>query len=110
MKIHKSGVGTYHPHPKQDVARTIGDTCGYIDAGRACDECGACECPFCNCDDCKGLERPLCRVHFCEDHDCVGLSFAYVCLDGGDSLCEACAEREGVEVVPCDCDIYNTCE
>lgn len=52
----------------------MNDTRGYIDEGPDCDKCGA-----------------------------KNLSFAYVCLDGGDALCEDCIGNE-VEVVPCDCE------
>ena len=74
-EIHESRVGTYHPNPKQDVSWTVNDTRGYIDGGPDCEECGS-----------------------------ENLSFAYICLDGGDSLCSRCAEKEGIEIVPCDCE------
>ena len=88
--IHRSKVGTYHPEPAESVAWTINDTRGYLDGGPACDECGACDCV-----DCGNLK--------CECDDCIGLSFAYVCPDGGDALCEECAKKAGIEIVPCDC-------
>lgn len=94
------------------VARwTINDTRGYLDAGPACDECDACE-----CDDCPVTRSPLCKCacpggvnagyHGDEesDHECIGLSFAFVCLDGGESLCEDCAEKEGIQIIECDCE------
>ena len=100
MKVHVSKVGTYHPDPKQDVAWTINDTRGYIDAGPSCDDCAACDCEdktHDHGDDCGPYDDE-------ESQGCIGLSFAFVCLDGGDSLCEACAKKEGIEIVPCDCE------
>ena len=73
--IHKSKYGTYHPDPTDEVAWAVNDTRGYIDEGPDCDGCGA-----------------------------ENLSFAYVCLDGGDALCEACSDKDGtVNVIPCNC-------
>ena len=78
----------------------VNDTRGYLDAGPACDECGACECQdMCGEEGCNAV---LCQS--CEHDDgadrpeCIGLSVAYVCLDGGDALCEACAEKEGLPI------------
>lgn len=84
--IHESKVGTHHPAPGVEIAWTINDTRGYLDTAPACDECGACDCVQ------------------CDEHTCAGLSFAYVCLDGGDTLCEDCAEKAGITVEPCDCE------
>ena len=67
-------TGLYHPVPTDHIAWTVNDTRGYVDEGPDCDECGE-----------------------------QNLSFAYVCLDGGDSLCETCAEKEGIEHIDCDC-------
>ena len=105
--IHRSKYGTYHPAPGAEVAWTVNDTRGYTDGGPACNECGACECevvrheppeashPACACD-CDGNA---------DANECVGLSFAYVCLDGGEALCAKCFEKEpDVEVVECNCD------
>lgn len=107
--VHESRVGTYHPPDGVDVAWTINDARGYTDSGPSCDECGACECecPFCGSSDTEKIHGdPYC----CDkqklnnpDGECIGLSFAFVCLDGGESLCEACAEKAGVQIVPCDC-------
>jgi hypothetical protein len=58
------------------------DTRGYIDAGPACDKCGACE-----CDD---------STHEDTEAECIGLPLAWVCLDGGDALCPECAAQEGI--------------
>lgn len=112
-EIHRSKVGTYHPpvcknHTPgcgcQDAPLwTIHDTRGYLDGGQACDECGACECAWCECEEHEGKEITVCRTHFDEEHECIGLSFAFVCLDGGDVLCEECAEKEGITIVECDC-------
>lgn len=85
-EIHQSKVGTYHPAPFCLQDWTIDDTRGYLDAGPTCDECGACECGT-----------------YCDEHECIGLSFAFVCLDGGETLCSECAEREGITIVPCNC-------
>ena len=82
----------------------VNDTRGYLDAGPACDECGACECE--RCDDCI---RPVCcsadatefqckAGEVSHNGECIGLSVAYVCLDGGDALCAACAEKEGLPI------------
>ena len=102
IRVHKSTMGTYHPVPGDDVAWTVNDTRGYTDSGPRCDACGACECGFC-----EGEDSPVPLACRCEKHnpdgECVGLSFAYVCLDGGYTLCEECAEKEGLEVLPCDC-------
>lgn len=97
--IHRSKVGTYHPGlapVSHGPAWTINDTRGYTDGGPACDECGACEC--------DGLDKegtPACSD---EQNECIGLSFAFVCLDGGESLCEECAQKEGIAIVDCDCE------
>jgi len=68
----------------------IHDSRGYIDGGSPCDECGACDCSPHHEDE-------------TDEGNCIGLSFSYVCLDGGDNLCEACARKAGIEVVECDC-------
>jgi len=121
-KVHESRVGTYHPAPAMcgcgwrgggleasehnqldghavvgDAAWTVNDTRGYIDGGSACDECGECECEL----DAAGEKACLDDQDSAED--CVGLSFAFVCLDGGEALCEECAKGV-VEIVPCDCE------
>ena len=75
----------------------VNDTRGYIDAGPSCDECGACECESDHCaapHDCEECSEKYSDGEF----ECVGLSVAYVCLDGGDALCRACAEKVGL---PC---------
>lgn len=88
-----------------NVAWTIHDTRGTIDGGSACDECGKCECAWCECAEHLGKEVPRCQTHFSDDADgdCIGLSFAFVCLDGGETLCEECAEKAGITIVECDC-------
>ena len=92
-RVHRSRVGTYHPEPGAEVAWGMHDTRGTLDGGEACGACGA-------CDD----ELP--HGDYMEDAEgeagCVGLAFAFVCLDGGEVLCEGCADRE-VEVVECCC-------
>ena len=106
-QIHRSSVGTFHPAPGSEVAWTVNDTRGYMDTGPSCSECGDCACEKCHC----GTPEPLCQCHahlsfhqMCNHEVCIGLSFAYVCLDGGESLCQACFEKEGdVEVIACDC-------
>ena len=113
-EIHVSTYGTYHPNPAADVAWTINDTRGYIDGGPSCDDCGACECD--KCEKCgetfcvEGIVGPGIVQEgssYCDhdpgSHECIGLSFAYCCLDGGESLCEDCAEKAGIRIVPCDC-------
>jgi len=104
--IHESTVGTYHPDPKSKIAWTIHDSRGTIDGGPSCDDCGACECSpcedGCELDDHTPVIACSCSVHN-PDAECVGLSYAYVCLDGGDSLCTDCIEGDEVEIVPCDC-------
>lgn len=84
-KVHESSYGTYHPDPDGLVAWTINDTRGYLDGGPPCDRCGACEC------------EPKCG------DECIGLSFAFVCLDGGEALCSDCGDTEGIKIVPCTC-------
>ena len=94
-QIHRSKVGTYHPAETKDAAWTIHDSRGYIDGGSPCDDCGACECDH---------QHDSCEVEDCEVcQECIGLSFSYVCLDGGDNLCEECAEKEGITIIDCDC-------
>lgn len=99
-QIHRSKMGTYHPAETTDAAWTIHDSRGYMDGGSPCDECGACECGT-TCAECNN------PPHECEEHnpesECCGLSFSYVCLDGGDNLCEECAEKEGIEITDCNC-------
>lgn len=125
-KVHVSKVGTYHPDPRGSsgsiatgVSRTggawtVNDTRGYLDPGPACDECGACECDMVSVENEDGICRhKACAIDAEPDcgtiiegepsEECIGLSFAFVCLDGGDSLCEDCAEKAGIEIVPCDC-------
>ena len=122
-RVHRSKMGTYHAAPQHTTpsgdpcdgtcndeasAWTINDTRGYMDGGPSCDECGACECDCleCPCRDPHFLsEAPdcACECHG-QDAECIGLSFAYVCLDGGESLCEDCASKAGVVIVDCDCE------
>lgn len=106
-EIHESKVGTYHPNPKAelvfDAVWTIHDSRGYIDGGPACDECGKCECEECPEGCAKGWPACSCDEHN-PDGECIGLSFAFVCLDGGETLCEECAAKEGITIVPCDCE------
>ena len=105
--IHRSKYGTFHPADGQDVAWTVNDTRGYTDGGPACDECGACECETSDCakpSDPESHPTCVCECDYRDPGECIGLSFAYVCLDGGDTLCEACFEKQDdVEVVECDC-------
>jgi hypothetical protein len=101
--VHVSKYGTYHSVPNEIPAWTINDNRGYLDSGPSCDECGACECGPCET---HGV-NPGCSCGYCvdaEDSGCIGLSFAFICLDGGDALCERCAEKERIEIVPCDCE------
>ena len=90
IRVHKDWTGIFHPVPDDDVAWTVNDTTGYMDEGPSCDKCDACE-----CEDEHG------RLHI--GAECIGLSFAYVCLDGGEALCEECAEKEGLQIIDCDC-------
>ena len=82
----------------------VNDTRGYLDEGPSCDECGAC-----GCDPCAHEVAPIfgakhgaypSACYRCNDseRECIGLAVAYVCLDGGDALCRACAEKVGL---PC---------
>jgi hypothetical protein len=116
MIIHHEAVGCYHPVPSAPVAWTVHDTRGYLDPGPACDECGACECPTIRadaidgCDVCAGdnatpdvKNAKVCTLG--DHHECIGLSFAFVCLDGGESLCEICWEKQGGQVIPCSCTV-----
>ena len=105
--IHETKVGTYHPAPTETVAWIINDTRGYIDAGPACDDCGACECPnrlHCDASQPHKACETCDQCHSDTPAECIGLSFAYVCLDGGDSLCEDCARSECIDIIPCDCE------
>lgn len=103
--IHETKWGTYHPGADDNGAWTVNDTRGYLDGGPSCDECGACECG--DCQDC-GLPEHECDCAGCEGGECIGLSFAYVCIDGGEALCEECFystdEDVNVTVIPCDCE------
>jgi hypothetical protein len=83
----------------------VNDTRGYSDPGPSCDECGACECecPWCassDADKVHGVEgEGYCCAKQAENNpfsECIGLSVAYVCLDGGESLCEACFEKADI--------------
>ena len=101
--IHQTKWGTYHPGADDNGAWTINDTRGYVDGGPSCDGCSACEC------ECEyGCDDPHDCEHSTEDQECIGLSFAYVCLDGGEALCEKCFystdEDVNVTVIPCDCE------
>ncbi|MAH44876.1 hypothetical protein CMI37_03555 [Candidatus Pacearchaeota archaeon] len=114
IRVHQTVVGTYHPVPGDAVAWGVNDTRGYMDAGPSCDECGDCDCIPCTDSgfsdlhlECT-LDHPACVCAEIEDVtgemvECVGLPFAYVCLDGGDVLCEECAEQEGLQVLDCNC-------
>lgn len=113
-EIHRSKWGTYHPAPCDSQEHlpanglwTIHDTRGMIDGGPACDECGKCECGICEgcqaippCDACKCQCEEDDATH---NEECIGLSFAYVCLDGGEVLCEECAHKAGISITDCDC-------
>jgi len=113
--IHRSTYGTYHADPNSDVAWMVNDTRGYTDPGPSCDECNACECWSvnecdCECDGSGVACNPDSHLASCEynnddmDSMCIGLSFAYVCLDGGDALCQNCFDKDSdVEVVACNC-------
>lgn len=91
--VHKTTVGTYHPKPGAEPQWTIVDTRGTIDKGPACEN-EKCE-RSCEC-------QP--QSHMTENvEDCVGLSFYYLCLDGGDVLCGPCADKEGAKIEECDC-------
>lgn len=72
----------------------VNDTRGYTDAGPSCDDCGACECEPCAA--CKGTHENC--DDWQDDRECIGLSVAYVCLDGGEALCEDCARKAGLPV------------
>ena len=132
-RIHRDRMGCYHPAPDSEVAWTVNDTRGYMDTGPSCTECSACECgcpmecgclcgteaqparepgsPACNPDahhaDCALADQdglPGWNSANPMDDGCIGLSFAYVCLDGGESYCQECFDKlDDVEVVPCDC-------
>jgi hypothetical protein len=98
-KIHVTPQGTYHPAPDSEIAWTVNDTRGYTDGGPACDECGACECDACDCGN---------TAHDCAEcnpeSECIGLSFTYICLDGGESLCSECFDKERpASVLECNC-------
>lgn len=91
------------------------DTRGTLDGGTACDECGACDCPTVaecakeyDCKPCKAVlkARPVAgKDKACGasgacgtqgTRECIGLSLAWVLLDGGDTLCDPCAAEAGV--------------
>ena len=108
-RLHVSKWGTYHPDPGSEIAWTVNDTRGSSDTGPSCNECGDCECLDCEC---GSKERAcLCENEECEkDREtgetyCIGLSFAYHCLDGGECYCQDCFDKldDRPEIVPCDC-------
>lgn len=91
------------------------DTRGTLDGGPACGACGACECPTVaecakeyGCALCKavltarsgvGAQKACGTDDACGDQgtrECIGLALAWVCLDGGDTLCDPCAEKAGI--------------
>lgn len=91
------------------------DTRGTLDGGPPCDECAACDCPTVaecareyQCPPCAAVLRVRAGVASqkvcgtdgaCGDggtRECVGLSLAWVHLDGGETLCDACAEKAGL--------------
>lgn len=90
----------YHNRPCNGVAWTINDTRGYTDGGPSCEECGKCECEWSE----GGSPACVPADPDAEIPECIGLSFAFVCLDGGEALCETCATKAGVEIVECDCE------
>lgn len=87
--LHRTKYGTYHAGPGSDVAWAVNDTRGYMDEGPHCDGCGGCDY----------------SKESCEAEECAGLSFAYVCLDGGESYCEECFDKltDKPEIVECNC-------
>lgn len=103
---HKEATGhddviTCTTRPTVAPAWTIHDSRGYIDGGSPCDECGRCECAPCPCGG-KVCDNNDCQ-HGQHDNSCTGLSFSFVCLDGGNNLCRECADKAGVSIVECDC-------
>ena len=109
--IHISKHGTYHPAPESEEAWTVHDTRGYLDGGPPCDECGACECNICEgeCGECgTPCDERACRCENHGDGECIGLSFAFICLDGGDTYCRNCfgnlASKGEVVIEDCTCD------
>jgi hypothetical protein len=74
------------------VPWTVRDARGFPVVGPPCDACGACECVPCECHG-----EPI------HERGCVGLSFAYVRPEPWSALCEACASREGLRVIDCQC-------
>ena len=118
MTIHVSTVGTYHPQELNGGGWSINDTRGYLDAGPSCSECGRCECAICPViegdmseyareyarDYHAGSDSPHKVCYHGDGVSCVGLSFAYVNMDdGAESLCEDCATKAGIKIIPCDC-------
>lgn len=117
LSIHRSQWGTYHPNPSAEIAWTVNDTRGYMDAGPECynpdceDSCECynvgevCECPVQDLKHCYP-DHHLDTCDYSQTDDlCIGLSFAYVCLDGGEAYCEDCVDRLfDLEVIDCDCD------
>jgi hypothetical protein len=103
-RVHRDRMGCYHPVPGDDVAWTGHNTCG-----PSCDACGACDCGPCDVVDC-GCSRDA-RACECANRDadepdgytCIGLSFAYCCLDGGETLCPKCYAKAGGTEEECDC-------
>jgi len=108
--IHRTSVGTFHPSPDAEPAWTVHDSRGCCDDGPPCDQCGACECSSDSCRTCDdtGVHDGNESCIHTKVEGCIGLSFAYVCLDGGETLCELCWEIEDAagnvpDVVVCDC-------
>lgn len=112
IRLHKSKWGTYHAPLNEELPWAVHDSRGTIDGGGSCTECGACECqcPFCgsiNADQIHGNDGEFCCPKQSKnnpDGECIGLSFSYYMLDDGSTnMCEACAEKEGLKIVDCDC-------
>jgi hypothetical protein len=94
--VHRTLEETYHPNPADPVPWVLRDARGFAVVGPPCERCGACECTPCPCHG-----EPI------HERGCVGLSVAYVRLDHWTALCEACAGREAIAVVPCDCRVES---
>lgn len=79
------------------------NTRGYLDGGPSCHVCGECECMTCEE---LGKDAPTeCReAHSAcahDEHECIGLSFGYTCLDGGEFYCEPCMDKLNIRLEKC---------
>ena len=90
--VHRTSWDTYHPDATG--AWTFKDTSDADENNPSCTRCGLCDCESFD------PEKGACVDQ--RDETCVGLSMAF--LSDSESLCIGCAEKVGIQVIPCDCE------